>query len=64
MIENVKKLLVKYNNQLVGILVEDDEGNINFQYSKKWIETGFSISPISLPLNSKVYRKEKCEGHG
>ena len=59
MIENVKKLLVKYNNQLVGILVEDDEGNINFQYSKKWIETGFSISPISLPLNSKVYRKEK-----
>lgn len=55
MIKDVKKLLVKYNNLNVGVLF-DNEGSVCFQYSNEWIEKGFSISPISLPLSRKIYR--------
>lgn len=51
MIKNIKKLTVKYNDRTVGILAEVEEGKIAFQYDEKWVKNGFSISPISLPLN-------------
>lgn len=57
MIKNVKKLLVKYNNRFVGTLFDDD-GVICFQYGNEWIENGFSISPITLPLSKKIYRNK------
>ena len=47
-------LKVLYQGKLVGIL-SDADGNIAFQYDKKWIESGFSISPKKLPLNNRVF---------
>lgn len=59
MIQDVKKLLVKFNGRKVGILKEISTKKIAFQYDKEWIETGFSISPLYLPLTRDVYVKEK-----
>ena len=58
MINNIKKLIVKYNSKEVGYLVEIDNG-IAFEYSDAWIKDGFSISPISLPLVKKVFISNK-----
>jgi serine/threonine-protein kinase HipA len=55
MISNVKKLIVKHNNKVVGYLQELEGGKIGFQYDEEWVKSGFSISPISLPLNNNVY---------
>lgn len=57
--ETVKKLTVFYNGAIVGYLVEESEGHIAFQYDEQWIKDGFSISPYSLPLSSKIFRNEK-----
>ena len=63
-INNINKLTIKYNNEIVGYLVQLDEENIAFQYNDAWIEKGFSISPFSLPLSDKVYinRKRNFDG--
>lgn len=46
-----KQLYVFYEEQLVGVLVEDRYGVFSFEYDEKWItnSNAFSIS-ISLPL--------------
>lgn len=49
------KLRVFYNNILVGILVKNSNNLIAFEYDKNWISNGFSISPITLPLEPKVF---------
>lgn len=58
MIENIKKLTVKYNDRTVGILslLED---KIAFQYDEGWVKNGFPISPISLPLSREIYINRK-----
>lgn len=55
MIEQVKKLEVKYNGVTVGYLAEVQDGRIAFQYDDAWIKKGFSISPFSLPLSKQIY---------
>ena len=55
MIKEVKKLIVKYNGKIVGTLVDFGNKKIAFQYDDEWIQTGFSISPLSLPLSKEVY---------
>lgn len=59
MIDNVKKLTVKYNGKTVGILSEIETGQIAFQYDEKWCKNGFSVSPVSLPLSREVYINRK-----
>ncbi len=63
-IQNVKKLVVKYNSTIVGYLAELEDNKIGFQYDEEWIKTGFSISPFSLPLSNKVYINEKLTFNG
>ena len=58
MINNIKKLLVKYNGLHVGYLVEL-ENDIAFQYTDYWLKYGFSISPLSLPLVKKTFINKK-----
>ena len=53
------KLTVKYNNKTVGYLAELKNGDVAFEYDKEWIRNGFSISPLSLPLTSKIYINKK-----
>ena len=63
-IQNVKKLVVKYNSTIVGYLAELEDNKIGFQYDEEWVKTGFSISPFSLPLSNKVYINEKLTFNG
>jgi len=51
---NTNKLNVMYHNQKVGTLVYSNYLT-SFQYDKNWIINGFSVSPLSLPLSSKIY---------
>ncbi len=53
--EPIKALEVFLENQKVGTLALTAEGLAAFQYTREWIASGFSISPISLPLESRVF---------
>lgn len=59
MIENVKNVVVKYNGAAVGVLVQLDSNKIAFQYDKNCLKNGFTISPFSLPLESRVFVSKK-----
>lgn len=50
-----RKLNVVYHGQLVGTLAEMIDERIAFEYSAQWLRNGFSISPISLPLENTVF---------
>ena len=52
MINDVKKVTVKYNDSIVGYLAEIEPSVIGFQYDDAWVKKGFSISPLSLPLDN------------
>lgn len=52
----VNKLTVIYHNLTVGILsMTPDNRQCAFQYDKDWLASGFSISPIELPLRSELF---------
>ena len=53
--EDYKYLKVFYNNKLVGTLAKTPDKLVAFEYDSEWLATGFSISPLSLPLQKKVY---------
>lgn len=59
MIKDVKKVTVKYNGRTVGYLAEIEPSVIAFQYDDAWVKNGFSISPLSLPLNNAVHVSKK-----
>ena len=56
--KNNKFINVYYNNIHAGILAQSQNGLIAFEYSDEFIQSGFSISPLSLPLMKKVYLPE------
>ena len=55
----LKTLKVKYHNCYVGTLALTNHGKVAFSYDDEWLETGFSISPFSLPLEAKVFVPNK-----
>lgn len=62
--EEIKALEVFFENRKVGTLALTPERQAAFQYTKEWIASGFSISPISLPLESRVFfpKNDNFEG--
>ncbi len=50
-----KTLDVYYKNKHVGTLAEMADRRIAFQYDRAWVQTGFPISPFSLPLSNEVF---------
>ena len=50
-----KMLEVFYKDRLVGTLAPTREHQVAFEYSDEWMESGFSISPFSLPLKKEVF---------
>ena len=48
--QNVEKVDVMASGRLVGTLALTERGLTAFEYSGQWIESGFSVSPFSLPL--------------
>ena len=53
--EQIKALEVWFDNKKVGTMALTADRQAAFQYTKDWIASGFSISPLSLPLESKVF---------
>lgn len=58
---NRKQLEVFLNQKHVGTLANASNHLIAFEYSDEWLETGFSISPLSLPLQRKVFFPKKYD---
>ena len=53
---SIDKLFVKYHGKLVGELTLTPDGKrCVFRYDKEWLATGFSISPLDLPLKSDLF---------
>jgi len=51
----IQSLKVNYGDREVGTLALYKDYFAAFQYSKEWLETGFSISPFSLPLKEDLF---------
>lgn len=51
----VKQLGIWFREKRVGTVALDRNGLGLFQYDDSWLAQGFSISPISLPLEHRVY---------
>ena len=49
------KVRVVYCGQTVGLLARTEEGTLAFEYASSWLRDGFSISPLSLPLERRVF---------
>lgn len=54
-----RTLQVLYDGRLVGNLAVTSARKVAFQYSEEWLETGFAISPFSLPLKEQVFLPTK-----
>jgi len=53
---SINKLFVKYHGKLVGELTLTPDGKrCVFGYDKEWLASGFSISPLDLPLKSDLF---------
>lgn len=53
--KNIEKLYVFYHGEKVGTMALYKGHFAAFEYDKKWLSDGFSISPFSLPLEQKVF---------
>lgn len=53
--EKIKSLEVFYNDKKVGTLGILPNTLVAFEYDETWLQKGFSISPLSLPLIKKVF---------
>ena len=55
-IANLLGLNLFYNEELVGVLIEDDEERLSFSYAKSWLDkkSSFNIS-INLPLREDSF---------
>ena len=50
-----RKLDVFLGEHQVGTLAETVDRRVAFAYSEEWLDTGFAISPFSLPVEQKVF---------
>ncbi len=51
----IKKIEVFASGNKVGTLALTNDQRVAFQYDAKWLETGFSISPLKLPLDNRLF---------
>lgn len=55
MIQDIDAVKVMYHDKCVGILSMGAKSVCQFEYDKEWISTGFSISPLQLPLKAGLF---------
>ena len=61
----IDKLTVKYRNREVGtLMLSHDSAQCVFCYSADWIADGFSISPLELPLENKMFIAPRTPFYG
>lgn len=53
--DRIKQLGVFYHERRVGTLALYKERLAAFEYDKGWMESGFPISPFSLPLEKRIF---------
>ena len=58
MFKPTKSVEVFYDKRKVGTLALRPDNLCAFEYDAKWIENGFSISPLFLPLQSGHFQKK------
>jgi len=51
--DKVSKLKVHYKGRIVGTMALYKNRLAAFEYDKEWLVDGFSISPLSLPLEQR-----------
>lgn len=51
----INRLAVYYDNRQVGTMAWYNNAIAVFEYTTEWLADGFSISPLSLPLEKKVF---------
>lgn len=59
-----RKVEVFLDERLVGTLAETADHRVAFVYSDKWLESGFAISPFSLPVKRTVFVPTKDHFQG
>ncbi len=50
-----RKLEVYLGDRLVGTMAQTADRRVAFAYSEEWLDSGFAISPFSLPVEQKVF---------
>ena len=55
-----KKINVMYHGRKVGTIALHQGRFGAFAYDREWLSDGFSISPFSLPLESRVFIPKIC----
>ena len=50
-----RKLEVFMGDKLVGTMAQTADRRAAFAYSEEWLDSGFAISPFSLPVERKVF---------
>jgi len=54
-LSSLKNLRVYHDNELVGTMALTRDGRAAFEYSGNWLLSGFSLNPLSLPLEKRVF---------
>ena len=55
-IKHIDKLYVTYHGCRVGtLMMSPNSESVVFQYAEEWLQTGFSISPLELKLENKLF---------
>lgn len=58
-----KSLDVYLHENLVGHLIQDEGGQMGFEYSENWVErAGATPLSVSLPLRRERFRQNECRG--
>ena len=53
-VEKISEICVSYHGNEVG-RIRKDSGKCVFEYSRQWLKNGFSVSPLDLPLENKLF---------
>ncbi len=52
---NYKTLVVSIDDETVGTLAVDAQRIVHFEYAAQWLENGYALNPLSLPLRRGVF---------
>ncbi len=64
MFKSVAKIQITINDTLVGQMAITPENRAVFEYDANWLNTGYSISPFYLPLQSGVFTAKQIPLNG
>ena len=57
---DIRSVRVLCDGRAVGTLALSADGVLAFEYDDAWLGEGFSISPLSLPLEKRVFVAGVC----